>query len=735
MDNTIKITKDLLNKLELNPHIEGLNINIEFLENILSQAIHAYYNTDKPLLSDNTFDILENIVRINKPNSYIFDTKLNGSSVDVNVDNNTDAVKLPYYMSSLNKVKPNEKTLSKWIEKHNTNIVISEKLDGLSALLIISSNTNLNLQMQLYKHGDGYDGQNISNLLDNISITNNANKKLNINLIHKMLNEPLNDPLNKLLNTDKHIAVRGEIIIKNSIYNTKYSKMYPKARSLVAGIVNSKHPDIHIVKDMEIIFYEFIYPDNMTFLQQFEMLKTLGFNTAKYKLYKSLLETQLPNILLDFKKDSAYEIDGIVLDDSNKVFKRVVKGNPEYAVAFKMQLDEQIATTTIVNVEYNISKHGTLAPRIEYKPIVIKGDTHQYTTGFNLKYIIDNNIGIGTEIKIIKSGDVIPYIYEIIKPRANTPTIKTEMPNSNIKWHWNPTHVDAIVDDIDSNQDVHAKKLISFFKVMKIDGVGEGVIHKFINAGCSELKTILELTPDIIASLEGFQIKSATNIYNSIHKVIDIKQPLERIMNASGVFDIGMGDKKFKTLLDAIPNFLQKWEQGVITKNIITNINGFSDKTTDLIFKCMDKFITWLALHNMCKHYQENDIQTQTTNTTTHHASIGSSIIGSAIIGSASETGNSISIITDNTDKTNKTNKTKTSNKLTGMIAVFTGIRNSELEEKIISNGGIIGSSITGKTTIIIAKNPNDNSSKLNKARETGIEIINITDFEKKYIK
>ena len=147
----------------------------------------------------------------------------------------------------------------------------------------------------------------------------------------------------------------------------------------------------------------------------------------------------------------------------------------------------------------------------------------------------------------------------------------------------------------------------------------------------------------------------------------------------------------------------------------------------------MDKFISWLALHNMCKHYQENDIQT--TNTTTHHASIGSSIIGSAIIGSASETGNSISIITDNTDKTNKTNKTKTSNKLTGMIAVFTGIRNSELEEKIISNGGIIGSSITGKTTIIIAKNPNDNSSKLNKARETGIEIINITDFEKKYIK
>ena len=46
-----------------------------------------------------------------------------------------------------------------------------------------------------------------------------------------------------------------------------------------------------------------------------------------------------------------------------------------------MALDDQIATTTVLNVEYNISKHGTLAPRIQYKPITIKGDNHQYTSG------------------------------------------------------------------------------------------------------------------------------------------------------------------------------------------------------------------------------------------------------------------------------------------------------------------------------------------------------------------
>jgi NAD-dependent DNA ligase len=72
-------------------------------------------------------------------------------------------------------------------------------------------------------------------------------------------------------------------------------------------------------------------------------------------------------------------------------------------------------------------------------------------------------------------------------------------------------------------------------------------------------------------------------------------------------------------------------------------------------------------------------------------------------------------------------------NKFAGMVAVFTGVRNTDLEKQIVDGGGVIGSSISGKTTILIAKDPSENSSKLNKARELGIEIINIDNFIKKY--
>ena len=67
------------------------------------------------------------------------------------------------------------------------------------------------------------------------------------------------------------------------------------------------------------------------------------------------------------------------------------------------------------------------------------------------------------------------------------------------------------------------------------------------------------------------------------------------------------------------------------------------------------------------------------------------------------------------------------------MIIVFTGIRNADMEKAIVAKGGTIGSSITGKTSIVIAKDASETTSKLNVAREKGIKIINIDDFRKEY--
>ena len=680
---SMRITKALITKLEANPHTEALSTDTALLEKVLLQAKEAYYNTDKPLFSDESYDILEHMLFEKNPGSVLF--KLTGAKIE----ETHDKVKLKYYLGSINKVKPNEKVLTKWLKEHNTgkkSILISEKLDGLSCLLIIEKNEKNEkvvselqkpYKMFLYKHGDGNEGQEITQLLE---------KGINLgNLNYKELDKLLS---NSKTNPDTtHIAIRGEIIMTKEMFNKKYNKLYPKARSLIAGIVNSKKPDSTIVKDMELIFYEYIAPDHLKYEDQFKMLEILGVNIAKYNIYDSITESQLPELLIDYKKQSKYEIDGIILTDNTKPHNRVTIGNPSYAVAFKMPLDEQIASTVILNVEYNISKHGALCPRIMYKPIVIGGDTHQYTSGFNLRYIVDNKLGPDAEIQIIKSGDVIPYIYNII-----TTAKEAQMPDKSIKWHWNETNVDAIVDNIEDNEDVNSKRIVSFFEVMKIAGVGEGVVNKFVNANYNEVKMILQLTPDVIAGIDGFQLKSATNVYNSIHKVIDIAQPIERYMMASNVFGLGLGEKKFKLIIDAIPNFLEKWKKSKITKNDIMSIDGFSDKSTDIFIAGMPKFLVWLELHKMIK-LENREAK-----------------------------------IISNSDVSNSSN-----NKFVGMVVVFTGLRNANFEKTIVDGGGVIGSSISGKTTLVVAKDISESSSKLNTAQEKGIPIMNIDDFGKKF--
>ena len=681
-----RVTKAIISKLEANPHLEALSIELGLLEKVLLQAKEAYYNTDKPLFTDDSYDILEHILFERNPGSILF--KLTGAKID----DSQDKVKLKYYLGSLDKVKPGEKVLTKWLKEHNgenSSILVSEKLDGLSCLLIIEKNEKENsnrtkpFKMFLYKHGDGNEGQEISGLLENINL---GKGQLNTKVIQKLLDNTHTD----------HIAIRGEIIMTKEMFNKKYTKLYPKSRSLIAGIVNSKKPDSKIVNDMEIVFYEFIAPGHLKYEDQFKMLESMEVNVARYTIFEKLDESQLPALLIDYKKQSKYEIDGIILSDNTKPHNRVTSGNPSYAVAFKMPLDEQMANTVILNIEYNISKHGALNPRIMYKPIVIGGDTHQYTSGFNLRYIVDNKLGPGSEIQIIKSGDVIPYIYSIIKHSG-----EPQMPSKDIKWHWNETEVDAIVDNKEDNEDVRVKRIISFFDVMKIAGVGEGVVNKLVNAGYNEVKMILQLTPDVIAGIDGFQLKSATNIYNSIHKVINNDTPvkLERVMMASNVFGLGLGEKKFKLIMDAIPHFLEKWKNGDVHREDIMSIEGFSDKSTDVFMNGMSKFLTWLDLHKMITLEKSGDKKM-----------VSRGEIRGEIRGEGSSVDN---------------------NKFAGMVVVFTGVRNTDMEDMITQGGGLIGSGVTGKTTLVVAKDTSENTGKIKTAREKGIQVMNIEEFGK----
>jgi NAD-dependent DNA ligase len=138
-------------------------------------------------------------------------------------------------------------------------------------------------------------------------------------------------------------------------------------------------------------------------------------------------------------------------------------------------------------------------------------------------------------------------------------------------------------------------------------------------------------------------------------------------------------------IFDKIPNFFNKWTSGKLDRASIMDVEGFSDKTTDLFIAGMPKFVDWLKLHSMIKL---------------------------------------------DSDDVKKADIPK-GNKYAGAVIVFTGVRDTALEKEIESQGGKIGSGVTGKTTLLVAKDISENSSKINKANELGIQIVSYDNFVK----
>ena len=649
-------SKKFIKQIQNDTITEAEKMTISELETFLRAANEAYYGTGNDLIDDNTYDILLDFLREKAPKSSIF-TEIGTFTIP-----EKSKVKLPYHLGSMDKIKPGNKKLDNWFSKYTGEYVISDKLDGLSGLLEMEYTENMKIEGKLYTRGDGSYGQNISHLLKYI----NYGDKIAVERYLKK-------------SGDK-IVVRGEIIINEKLFNDKYAERYPKSRSLVAGTVNSKVESLNVsnARDLEFVSYQIVYPENMKAYDQFKQLRKIGFNTVYNEKRSEESVDELKEILLERRDKSDYKIDGIIISDNSKGYSNPKSGNPKHSVAFKMMLDEQQKTTIIEEIEYNISKNGILKPRIKYQPIKIDGDTLTYTTGFNAKYIKDNKLGPGAEIKIIRSGDVIPYIAEIIKP-----AVKWFEPT--IEYKWNESSVDAIAVNLTESTEYLSKNLLHFFTTLGLDGMKIGTVNKLLKAGFDNIETILNLKETALLDVDGFNIRSAEILINNIKtQILDKIFPLEVIMTSSNIFQ-GFAVKKLKLITDYMKteNILDKDINGFgllkLNANMITGIDGYSTKTANQLIKFIPAFVNWINKYPQLQiDFSVNEMDSSNDNQA-----------------------------------------------LKGEFIVMTGFRDANLQEKIEKMGGTIQSSVNGKTTLLIIKDKTAaKGSKWKKATDLGVKII-----------
>ena len=689
-----KYTKQYITQLNTDTFIEGNKLTIAKLESLIYDANFAYYNTDIPLINDNAFDILIDILKQKKPDSAIL--KAIGAELP---DDTADKVSIPYHLGSMDKVKPGSRDLELWLSRNNIGpYIISEKLDGLSGLLVLKYNKSAPgmLEKHLYRRGDNNMSQEITHLLDYITYL-----KPGITDAHIAKYIMSHIPTGTL-------AVRGELIIKKSVFNAKYTARYPKTRSLINGVVLSKaenfsRPELKATAtDIEYLTYSILDPVDMLHEKQFIMLdKGLGFKTASWLKIPTVASTTNTNILqanmlqellLDFKLKSEYDIDGIIVADDSKIYKQPLSGNPKYAVAFKMMLDEQVQLTTVKRVEWNITKNKLLKPRVEFDSVSIGGDTIMFATGFNAKFIMDKVIGPGAKIKIVRSGDVIPYIVDVISPAPNG------WSKPEISWSWTASGIDAQPNNLVDTPDYLNKQMSQFFTTLEVDGVQTGTLDKLINAGYDNIGVILSLKPENLLEVSGFQIRSAEKLVDNIHKfVLNKKHPLEVLMTASNIFP-GFGVKKLGIIIGGLNNN-RRVMAGKVSADELVKLPGISTITADKFIAELPKFIAWL--HELPMLQIADDAVRAS----------GGVMAGTAVV------------ISPGDPKA----------ELQGKAIVFTGFRNKELELQLNAVGGRVSDTISASTYIIVAKDTTTSSTKLTKARDRGITILDIEQFVSKY--
>jgi len=544
---------------------------------ILIAANTAYYNTSKPLMTDNEFDIVKEYVERKFPNNPVLDQI--GAPIQKN------KVTLPYNMPSMDKIKPDTGALDKWTNKYKGPYVLSCKLDGVSGMYTTEGDSP-----KLYTRGDGKVGQDITHLL-------------------KILKLPV----------EKNIVVRGEFIIPKAVFDEKYKATFANPRNLVSGIVNSKTID-EKTRDLHFVTYEVIQPQ-MTVSEQMKKLSDLGFETVRNMNKPEISNEALSSVLKDLRTNYEYEIDGIIVTDDNLHSRK--DGNPEYAFAFKMMMSDQMAEAKVVDVLWEASKAGYLKPRVRIEPIRLGGINVEYATGFNAKFIEENKIGVGAVITIIRSGDVIPHIKAV-----TTPAEIAKMPRES--YHWTDTHVDIVLDNVGENVTVREKNITAFFSSLDVDGLSTGNVKRIMKAGFDSVAKILKMTKADFETVEGFKTTMVNKIYDGIHTKVGAATLLD-VMVASNMFGRGIGERKIKPILDAFPNILTTGETNSQKIAMLKTIPGIGPENAKSFVEHIDNFMAFLKECDLEGKLLSNTLKPATTtidkNIDTSHPLYGKHVI------------------------------------------------------------------------------------------------------------
>ena len=276
------------------------------------------------------------------------------------------------------------------------------------------------------------------------------------------------------------------------------------------------------------------FADAPVYEQLMELIR-LGFKTTDFmsgvavRLFPAdKVEEHMAGIMAQMKESAVYDIDGLVVCDMEYCLEDAFL--PDGMVAFKV--NQSAISTVVTGIEWNVSKSGLLKPVVLVEPKDIDGTTVSRVTGYNAQWLLDNCVGEGAIVGIIKSGEIIPKIIEVYK--ESLVLLPGECPSCGTALNM------AGVDLVCPNEFCSAagsKEIESFLVKIGVDGVRDATLQSW---GVNSFDDLLAFKADA-------RYKSQTNLVKELEAKV-FTAPADKLF-AAMLFD-GFGRKSVAKLIE-----------------------------------------------------------------------------------------------------------------------------------------------------------------------------------------
>ena len=493
--------------------------------------------------------------------------------------------------------------------------------------------------------------------------------------------------------------VRGEIVMPLKAFlraneDRVAQGLEPAAnpRNYAAGTIRTLEPNIVAQRRLDFYAYFLLTETGEDLLEEqseaLDALTALGFRVNPHREAINSIEKVLAFVTKaeSNRADLGYEIDGVVIKVNSAAVQRRLGYTgraPRWAVAFKFTARSGI--TQVDDIRVQVGRTGKLTPVAVLTPVSIGGTTVSRATLHNADEIERLGLLIGDYVKVERGGDVIPKVVEVVEDK--------EHPRGHRKFHF-PKHcpdcnseivrTEGEVDYRCVNVDCPARLLGSLLHfasrgVMNIEGLGEALVTQLQEQGLvKSIADLYSLTADQLLALERVGQKSADNLLEEIAN--SKKAPLDRVLFGLGIRFVGARTAQLLAeefgSMEALMN---------ASREDLERVNEVGPRVSEAIREFFDEEKNRALVHKLQK-----------------------------------------AGLTFTAEKRKKTSQ------LEGLTFVLTGtlpnLSREDAKARIESASGRVSGSVSKKTSYVVAGD--DAGSKLDKARELGVKVIDETALE-----